>query len=199
MTESTATLIADLPGSPRKSSGPSANGGAILAGGEADRADAIVSGIMANGGDPSSPQEVDFRAIVPWLRSNERATHLLHSYPARTIRQIPYLFSQAGCLSHPGDVVLDPFCGSGTTLLEASLASRNGVGLDANPLAVLIASVKINPPPRLCLSRACDELESALAAPRRRPHRPTPAVVNLSYLVFEERDSSADRDRRRNR
>jgi hypothetical protein len=41
-----------------------------------------------------------------------------------------------------GDTVLDPFCGSGTTLLEAQLLGRKAIGFDINPLAALISSVK---------------------------------------------------------
>ena len=35
--------------------------------------------------------------------------------------------------SNPGDLILDPFIGSGTTLVEAKLLGRNGIGLDINP------------------------------------------------------------------
>jgi hypothetical protein len=48
-------------------------------------------------------------------------------------------------ISDPGDLVVDPYCGSGTTLLEASLSRRKSVGIDLNPLAVLIAKVKTTP------------------------------------------------------
>jgi DNA modification methylase len=47
--------------------------------------------------------------------------------------------------SHENDIVLDPFCGSGTTLLEAYLLRRNAVGIDINPLASLISKVKTTP------------------------------------------------------
>jgi 16S rRNA G966 N2-methylase RsmD len=39
----------------------------------------------------------------------------------------------------PGDRVLDPFCGSGVTLFEASALDRNAVGYDLNPIACFIA------------------------------------------------------------
>lgn len=42
----------------------------------------------------------------------------------------------------PGAVVLDPFCGAGTTVVESRLAGFCGVGVDANPVAVLATSVK---------------------------------------------------------
>jgi hypothetical protein len=45
-------------------------------------------------------------------------------------------------LSKPGDTVGDPFCGSGTTLVEAMLLGRAAWGLDINPFGILIAEVK---------------------------------------------------------
>ncbi len=42
----------------------------------------------------------------------------------------------------PGSLVLDPFCGSGTTLLEAALGGYRAIGFDLNPLAVAIAQAK---------------------------------------------------------
>ena len=41
--------------------------------------------------------------------------------------------------SNPGDVVLDPFCGSGTALVAAQRAGRQWIGIDANPDAIRIA------------------------------------------------------------
>ncbi|GIF16724.1 TRM11 family SAM-dependent methyltransferase [Actinoplanes teichomyceticus] len=35
--------------------------------------------------------------------------------------------------SHPGDLVLDPFCGWGTTLVAASITGRRGVGIEVSP------------------------------------------------------------------
>lgn len=46
--------------------------------------------------------------------------------------------------SNPGDLVLDPFCGSGATGLEAILASRNFVGYDLNPMATMISLESMN-------------------------------------------------------
>lgn len=71
------------------------------------------------------------------------ATHGIHRYPAKFIPQIPRY-----CLdsySEVGDVILDPFMGSGTTLLESYIAGRDSYGIDIHPLARLIAKVKITP------------------------------------------------------
>ena len=66
--------------------------------------------------------------------------HGFHSYPARlhpeTARRLVEGFSP------PGGRVLDPFCGSGTVLVEARQVGRQAFGIDANPLAVELASLK---------------------------------------------------------
>ena len=67
-------------------------------------------------------------------------THGIHPYSAKYIPQIPnYLISR---LSKKDDLILDPFLGSGTTLVEANLLGRNVIGIDINPLACLISKVK---------------------------------------------------------
>jgi site-specific DNA-methyltransferase (adenine-specific) len=43
----------------------------------------------------------------------------------------------------PGKVVLDPFCGSGTTLVESLLLGNPTIGIDLNPLAVAVAAAKV--------------------------------------------------------
>ncbi len=45
----------------------------------------------------------------------------------------------------PRATVLDPFCGSGTTLLEAKLSGRRSIGIDLNPLGAALARAKLQP------------------------------------------------------
>ena len=71
------------------------------------------------------------------------ATHGIHRYPAKFIPQIPRFCLES--FSKPGDEVLDPFMGSGTTLLESYIMERNSYGIDVHPLAKLIAKVKTTP------------------------------------------------------
>lgn len=70
-------------------------------------------------------------------------THSFHPYPAKFIPQISKTLIDF--LTSPGDTVGDVFCGSGTTLVEAVRNGRNAIGIDANPLATLIARVKCRP------------------------------------------------------
>jgi site-specific DNA-methyltransferase (adenine-specific) len=50
--------------------------------------------------------------------------------------------------SRPGDVVLDPFSGRGTTPLQACAEGRIGVGNDLNPFAHLLTAAKVEPATR---------------------------------------------------
>jgi site-specific DNA-methyltransferase (cytosine-N4-specific) len=72
-------------------------------------------------------------------------THSLHTYPARMIPQIPStLFNHwlsTDTLS-PGDLVFDPFCGSGTTPVEARRFGLNAIATDINPFACLLSRTK---------------------------------------------------------
>lgn len=88
------------------------------------------------------PISVNFRALVPELNKAERYTHLIHSYPAKLLANIPYFFFATDTLCPANGTVLDPFCGTGTVLLEAALSGRNALGADANPLAELITGGK---------------------------------------------------------
>lgn len=66
--------------------------------------------------------------------------HKIHSFPAKFPPQLPRKFISA--LTEPGDVVLDPMAGSGTSILEAFLLGRQAIGLDVDPLAILLSKVK---------------------------------------------------------
>lgn len=98
------------------------------------------------------PIAVNFRSLVPELKKSERYSHLIHSYPAKLLVNIPYYFLASDALCPKNGIVLDPFCGTGTVLLEAVLSGRNALGADANPLAKLITTVKTIHIPRETLS-----------------------------------------------
>ncbi|MDI6788447.1 MAG: helix-turn-helix domain-containing protein, partial [Planctomycetota bacterium] len=70
-------------------------------------------------------------------------THGFHNYPAMFIPQVARKLILA--FSNEGDMVCDIFCGSGTTMVESSLLNRDSIGIELNPLAVLIARAKTTP------------------------------------------------------
>lgn len=93
--------------------------------------------------------------------------HSMCSYLAMFPPSLPRYFIEQ--CTRPGETVLDPFSGRGTTPLEACLANRIGVGSDANPLAFLLTRVKVNPPTK-------EELTERLAS-LRKEYRPVPTLA----------------------
>ena len=70
-------------------------------------------------------------------------THGYHRYPAKFIPQIVQKLINKYTL--PEEIVVDPFGGCGTTLVEAKLAGRKSYGFDINPVAKFITQAKITP------------------------------------------------------
>ena len=63
--------------------------------------------------------------------------------------------------SKPGDLVLDPFCGRGTTIFEALLRGRDAIGCDTNPVAACVSRAKADPPSMRSVLERLRELEEA--------------------------------------
>lgn len=84
--------------------------------------------------------------INEFWTAKQRAANPLHeiSYRACFKPQLPRFFVER--LTQPGDTVLDPFMGRGTTLLEAALLGRNVAGCDINPLSSVMLEPRLNPP-----------------------------------------------------
>lgn len=80
------------------------------------------------------------KAYVSMGGRRTTSVHEFYRYPARfsprLARAVIELFS------NPLDLVIDPFAGGGTSLVEAQLAMRNGAGADINSLATFVASAK---------------------------------------------------------
>lgn len=88
------------------------------------------------------------------------ATHQLHAFAARC--PAPVARWAIDNYSTPGEVVLDPMVGSGTTLVEARLRGRHAWGCDIDPLARLIAKVKATDVDLDALDRAIANIQQRL-------------------------------------
>ena len=110
----------------------------------------------------------------------KRVTHSgiegIHPYPAKFVAELPRTL--LNILPVPtGTAVLDPFCGSGTTLVESQRRGLVSVGIDVNPIACLMSQVKTESVPpglgeiaRDILGRAQRERDPAI-----------PAIPNLDH------------------
>ena len=84
--------------------------------------------------------------IRPWRSGQLPQDSPLHRMMSRVGGFPPALVRYfIGAYSRPGDVILDPFCGKGTTLLEAAVAGRRAVGGDISRTAVISARAKTYP------------------------------------------------------
>ncbi|WP_404344233.1 DNA methyltransferase [Vreelandella venusta] len=93
----------------------------------------------------------------PSLTNN--GIHSFHWYPATYIAAIPgTLISQ---LTKKDSIVLDPFCGSGTTGVEAIRLGRQFVGIDTNPIALLISQAKLYFPDPNAFNKAVSDIVSS--------------------------------------
>jgi tRNA G10 N-methylase Trm11 len=124
------------------------------------------------------PIAVNFREIVD-EKFYDRATHLIHSYPAKLIPNIPYFFLNNSYFVNKGDRILDPFSGSGTVMLEGQLSGLKTFGADANPLARLISSVKTNSYDLKLIKTLFNKIESNYIKNDAKQNYPD--VVNIDY------------------
>ncbi|HVA86983.1 MAG TPA: DNA methyltransferase [Candidatus Saccharimonadales bacterium] len=89
-------------------------------------------------------------AIAPEWKDQQRlwghSFHPMCSYLASFPAALAHAFIAR--YSRPGDVVLDPFSGRGTTPLQSCAEGRIGAGNDLNPLAHLLTAAKVDPPTR---------------------------------------------------
>jgi hypothetical protein len=110
-------------------------------------------------------------------------THGLHRFPAKYIPRIPAwaLDEFAG----KSDVVLDPFCGSGTTLVEALSRCKFSIGIDCDPLACMIAVTKTSGVRYTRIQELGHKLREMWDGPAKKLSAPMPRLVNFSHWFSE--------------
>jgi hypothetical protein len=97
-------------------------------------------------------------------------THNFYRYPARF--SPAFVRAAINAFTEPGDYVLDPYVGGGTSLVEAMALGRHAVGVDISELAEFVAKVKTS----ILSENELDQLDLwAEALPERiNIHRPAP-------------------------
>lgn len=130
----------------------------------------------------------DFFENLASCRDKNPLTHGFHPYPAKFIPHIPRVLIRA--YAPPGGVVLDPMCGSGTTLVEAAVSRHNAIGVDINPVAALVTRAKTT-----VLSRADEDeiavliasLQSAAALVEQEPRSLWDEINDQEFPTFLNR------------
>ena len=88
------------------------------------------------------------------------ATHGYHRYPAKFIPQIVSRLAEK--YTTINDLIVDPFGGCGTTLVESKVMGRPSIAVDINPVAVLITKAKITPLDPIKIEKEFDLLKKRL-------------------------------------
>jgi Putative RNA methylase family UPF0020 len=111
----------------------------LLAPGGGRRSLSNVGGAVETVGDPKLTTRLAHALSVRAGEHDATLTHPFHAYPAR---MHPEIARRLVSLTPTATTILDPFCGSGTVLVEALVAGAHAVGTDLSPLAVALARVK---------------------------------------------------------
>jgi DNA modification methylase len=131
----------------------------------------------------------DYLAALDWDFADAapaRDRHAIVGYPAKFIPELPRQLIRE--LSEPGDLVLDPFTGGGTTQIEAARLDRPSVGVDASRWAVLVARVKSSTLSPADLHSLDHLLASLIAWPDddSRKALPGPTITNREKWYSDE-------------
>jgi hypothetical protein len=123
-------------------------------------------------------------AAIDWTFAGENTTYMthgLHPYPARMIPQVARRLIIS--YSKEGDLIWDPFCGSGTVLVESMLLRRRSIGTDINPFATFLSRVKTQPiEPGILREAGRKALAKARSlAQSSKAHTEIPMMKNIDY------------------
>lgn len=116
--------------------------------------------------------DVNWKLSFDWVKEKERTKHVhrLHPYKGKFIPQLVEYFLDTHIddyknevFFNPGDVVLDPFCGSGTTLVQANELGIHAIGIDISEFNTLISNVKVRNFDLISLKKHISSLTNALS------------------------------------
>ena len=117
--------------------------------------------------------DINWRLSFEQYKEAETTKHVhrLHPYKGKFIPQLVEYFLDSHvdefkiepCFA-PGDVILDPFCGSGTTLVQANELGMHAIGIDVSLFNAMISNIKLSRIPLIALSKSASEISNVIAA-----------------------------------
>ena len=116
---------------------------------------------------------------LPITNNTSNLTHGLHRFAAKYIPQIPAWAMEE--FADKDSVVLDPFCGSGTTLVEGLHRCRKSIGIDCDPLSSFIARAKTADVRSARILELGQRLRAIWRAPAKRLAPPMPGLINFTH------------------
>ena len=135
-------------------------------------------------------KESRFKELLLNVKEEERlGMHSFHRYYGKLIPAIPRAFIRE--FTNVGDLIFDPFSGSGTTALESRFLDRNFIGVEINPLSVLISKIKTNNYSIELLKRIQDKLLQLIEEDKEDVmEEEIPFVINRDHWFkdFVQRD-----------
>lgn len=116
-------------------------------------------------------KDINWHLSFEQFKESETTKHVhrLHAYKGKFIPQlVEYFidnhvdeFKTESCFA-PGDILLDPFCGSGTTLVQANELGMHAIGVDVSIFNAMISNLKLSPLSMTTLATATSNINNAL-------------------------------------
>lgn len=126
----------------------------------------------------STPQDWTFNGAL-----TRELTHCYHDYPARMIPQIAgKLIDMFATLD--ANLLFDPYCGTGTSLVEGLIRGINVIGTDLNPLARLIARAKTSVPELQIIDQYILKFNRVALETKQRKFAETSEIPGINRLEF---------------
>lgn len=149
--------------------------------------DTLISDVLTLDGSGQKGRESSISEAlsdVQWdfpLRVAHSDIEGIHPYPAKFVAELPRALLENLPLPS-GTAVLDPFCGSGTTLVESQRLGIPSYGIDLNPIACLMARVKTMP-----LAREVEKsLDLVCKSAQSFASFPIPQIPNLDHWFMPQ-------------